>query len=269
MMARIVGSAGNAAETLAYVLRERERDKGITEHILTRGTQGLAAREIAALWKMNRDLFRCRSKYQCHHSITSFRDDERVDDRQALDLTEMFALRLYGPARRTILALHPDGHQRHCHQVAEWVDSRGKGFDSRNDFWRGIRIAAELAKEHGLFVVSGTAWDNDGIRCPDQPDALTTQLRRAIDAAVAQAGGDWEQFEQELGEEGIKVRIKVDGSGQPCGLLYRAADCAPIPGSRLGPQYSYPAVLRRLRQIDVPDPEGPEPEQIEKDREDE
>ena len=248
--------------TMRYVSRkEGARLLGHNLFCSTLEEQNAAMVEIAELSE--------RVKKPMMHYAISLAPGERLNDSEWRSLTRQYLNQMGYTDNQYLLVRHTDTpHHDHVHIVVNRVKRvSGRVVSLHWDYYQSQALVRQLEDQFNLSSVR-SSWEPFKERLPwdEQPlltlppevkhrQAAKEQIRGVLNTSLISAQ-DLEAFIELVERRGVKIELQ-ERQGQLKGIAF-SYDNERFSGSRVGPDYSLPKLMRALRKAaEVKEPDNP------------
>jgi hypothetical protein len=163
------------------------------------------------------------------------------------------------------LVAHGDTEHKHAHLVTSRTAYDGSVWYGHWEVNNLLRAKAEVEREFGLQITPldletpkstrGKLWEMSRAIEDGQPVTLSSKrdLAAEIDQAIAESGGDADNFQKKLAKAGVEVKLNQSKTtGRIAGASFRTEGADWFKGSQLGKAYTWAKISERITTIAEP-----------------
>lgn len=163
-------------------------------------------------------------------------DKSRLTDQFMIQLAKEYMEAMKIKNTQYIIVRHNNTDNPHCHIVFNRVDNDGKTISDKNDHYRNEKVCKQLKDKYNLTYGEGKEQTN--IQKLKGAEKTKYEIYHAIKATL-KISKDWQQFEQNLKQQGISIAYKYKGqTDEVQGISFRKAEHT-FKGSDIDRQFSY------------------------------
>lgn len=172
-----------------------------------------------------------------HIPISYSKEDEsRLTDQFMIQLAKEYMEAMKIKNTQYIIVRHNNTDNPHCHIVFNRIDNDGKTISDKNDHYRNEKVCKHLKDKYNLTYGEGKEQTN--IQKLKGAEKTKYEIYHAIKATL-KISKDWQQFEQNLKQQGISIAYKYKGqTDEVQGISFRKAEHT-FKGSDIDRQFSY------------------------------
>ncbi|QIK58339.1 relaxase/mobilization nuclease domain-containing protein [Dysgonomonas sp. HDW5A] len=172
-----------------------------------------------------------------HIPISYSKEDEsRLTDQFMIQLAKEYMEAMKIKNTQYIIVRHNNTDNPHCHIVFNRVDNDGKTISDKNDHYRNEKVCKQLKDKYNLTY--GESKEQTNIQKLKGAEKTKYEIYHAIKATL-KISKDWQQFEQNLKQQGISIAYKYKGqTDEVQGISFRKGEHT-FKGSDIDRQFSY------------------------------
>ena len=182
---------------------------------------------------MNPNLSKCVG----HIPLSYAKEDEpRLTDQFMIQLAKEYMKAMKIKNTQYIIVRHNNTDNPHCHIVFNRVDNNGETIKDNNDKYENVKVCKALKEKYNLTFGKGKEQVNtDKLKGAEK---IKYEIYHAIKATL-KISKDWQQFEQNLKQQGISIAYKYKGqTDEVQGISFKKAEHT-FKGSDIDRLFSY------------------------------
>lgn len=182
---------------------------------------------------MNPNLSKCVG----HIPLSYAKEDEpRLTNQFMIQLAKEYMEAMKIKNTQYIIVRHNNTDNPHCHIVFNRVDNNGETIKDNNDKYENVKVCKALKEKYNLTFGKGKEQVNtDKLKGAEK---IKYEIYHAIKATL-KISKDWQQFEQNLKQQGISIAYKYKGqTDEVQGVSFKKGDCS-FKGSDIDREFSY------------------------------